>query len=205
MVRASARAGPHAAGRRRGGATSRLPFAGCRFNPNRGLEIEGRSATDSEGHVGGGLRDRRPGSSRSLRVHAGRRPRVHGRRRRRARRWWRSSTQAMARRFWPNRSPLGARLRQGDEPDGEWRTVVGVVADIRNDDADQPPIPYLYVPLAQRPLAHDDVDAAHRGRPARARRAAAPRAQRRSIPIRRSTTCARCRTWSTQISRARAC
>jgi putative ABC transport system permease protein len=30
--------------------------------------------------------------------------------------------------------------------------VVGVVADIRNDDADQPPIPYLYVPLAQRPL-----------------------------------------------------
>ncbi len=57
----------------------------------------------------------------------------------------------MARRFWPNRSPLGARLRQGNEPEGDWRTVVGVVADVRNDDADQPPIPYLYVPLAQRP------------------------------------------------------
>jgi len=57
----------------------------------------------------------------------------------------------MARRFWPDRSPLGARLRAGDEPAGQWRTVVGVVADIRNDDADQPPIPYLYLPLAQHP------------------------------------------------------
>jgi predicted lysophospholipase L1 biosynthesis ABC-type transport system permease subunit len=57
----------------------------------------------------------------------------------------------MAKRIWPDRSPLGARLRRGDEPAGHWRTVVGVVADIRNDDADQPPIPYLYVPLAQAP------------------------------------------------------
>jgi ABC-type antimicrobial peptide transport system permease subunit len=30
--------------------------------------------------------------------------------------------------------------------------VVGVVADIRNDDADQPALPYLYVPLAQEPI-----------------------------------------------------
>jgi predicted permease len=59
--------------------------------------------------------------------------------------------QAMARRFWPNRSPIGARLRQGGT-DSVWRTVVGVVADIRNDDADQPPLPYLYVPLAQEPI-----------------------------------------------------
>ena len=57
---------------------------------------------------------------------------------------------AMARRFWPGGSPLGARLREGNQRD--WRTVVGVVADIRNDDADQPPIPYLYIPLAQKPL-----------------------------------------------------
>ena len=59
--------------------------------------------------------------------------------------------QAMARRFWPNGSPIGARLRQGGTG-GEWRTVVGVVADIRNDDADQPALPYLYVPLAQEPV-----------------------------------------------------
>jgi predicted lysophospholipase L1 biosynthesis ABC-type transport system permease subunit len=57
--------------------------------------------------------------------------------------------ETMARRFWPARSPIGARLRRGDDPPGQWRTVVGVVGDIRNDDADQPPLPNLYLPLAQ--------------------------------------------------------
>lgn len=32
-----------------------------------------------------------------------------------------------------------------------WRTVVGVVGDVRNDDIDAPPLPMVYVPLAQRP------------------------------------------------------
>jgi putative ABC transport system permease protein len=59
--------------------------------------------------------------------------------------------QAMARRYWPNRSPLGARLRRGDEAAGQWRTVVGVVGNIRNDDADQAPPPYLYLSSAQAP------------------------------------------------------
>jgi len=59
--------------------------------------------------------------------------------------------QTMARRYWPNRSPLGARLRRGDEAAGQWRTVIGVVGDIRSDDADQAPPPYLYVPSAQQP------------------------------------------------------
>ena len=131
------------------GATSRLPFAGSRFNPNRGLEIEGRPATDSEGTWAVDYTTT-PGFFEVLRVSV-----VEGRAFRpadgAAAPLVAVVNQAMARRFWPNRSPLGARLRQGDEPDGAWRTVVGVVADIRNDDADQPPIPYLYVPLAQRP------------------------------------------------------
>jgi ABC-type antimicrobial peptide transport system permease subunit len=32
-----------------------------------------------------------------------------------------------------------------------WRTVVGVVDDVRNDDIDTPPPPSFYVPVAQRP------------------------------------------------------
>jgi hypothetical protein len=40
-------------------------------------------------------------------------------------------SETMARRYWPDRSPLGSRLRIGSEPDSEWRTVVGVVADVR--------------------------------------------------------------------------
>ena len=131
------------------GGTSRLPFAGGRWNANRGLEIEGQSATTSEGRWAVDYVIT-PGLFESLRV-----PLVDGR-------LFAPGdgaetqpvaivNQAMARRFWPNRSPIGARLRQGGTG-SVWRTVVGVVADIRNDDADQPPLPYLYVPLAQEPI-----------------------------------------------------
>jgi putative ABC transport system permease protein len=58
-----------------------------------------------------------------------------------------------ARRFWGDMSPLGARVRLGDEESVDaWRTVVGVVGDIRNDDIDQPAPPYVFVPAAQRPV-----------------------------------------------------
>jgi predicted permease len=132
------------------GATTRLPFAGSRWNPNRGLVIEGQAiAADDPGRWAVDYVIT-PGLLETLRV-----PVLVGR----------TFTDAdgasappvvlvsdaMARRFWGERSPLGARLRQGDEPDGVWRTVVGVVGDIRNDDADQPPAPYLYMPLAQQP------------------------------------------------------
>jgi putative ABC transport system permease protein len=58
----------------------------------------------------------------------------------------------MARRYWAGTSPLGARIRLGDEPSPDaWRTVVGVAGDIRNDDIDAPTLPQVFVPLAQRP------------------------------------------------------
>jgi putative ABC transport system permease protein len=131
-------------------AASRVPFAGSRFNPNRGLEIEGRAPAQSGEGTWAVDYTITPQFFETLRV-----PLVEGR-------TFNDGdgasaakvaivSAAMARRFWPNRSPVGARLRQGDEPEGEWCSVVGVVGDIRNDDADQPPIPYLYVPLAQRP------------------------------------------------------
>jgi putative ABC transport system permease protein len=132
------------------GATSRVPFAGSRFNPNRGLEIEGRSAAGSEEGIWAVDYIVTPQLLETFRLRL-----VEGR-------TFADSdgagaplvaivSETMARRFWPNRSPLGARLRQGDELPGQWRTIVGVVGDLRNDDADAPPIPYLYVPLAQRP------------------------------------------------------
>ena len=131
-------------------ATSRVPFAGSRFNPNRGLEIEGRTAAAADEGTWAVDYIVTPQLLETLRVRL-----VEGR-------TFNDGdgdgaplvaivSQAMAHRFWTSRSPLGARVRQGDEPAGQWRTVVGVVADIRNDDADAPPIPYLYVPLAQRP------------------------------------------------------
>jgi predicted permease len=132
------------------GVTTRLPFAGSRWNPNRGLVIEGQTAvTNDEGRWAIDY-SVSPGLLEALRVPL------------RAGRMFTTAdgagaplvalvSETMARRFWGDRSPLGARLRQGDEPDGTWRTVVGIVGDIRNDDADQPPAPYLYMPFAQQP------------------------------------------------------
>ncbi|HXO40764.1 MAG TPA: FtsX-like permease family protein, partial [Thermoanaerobaculia bacterium] len=53
-----------------------------------------------------------------------------------------------AQRVWPGREPLGRRVRLGD-PDGPWRTVVGVVGDVRHLGLDEPPAMQLYLPEAQ--------------------------------------------------------
>jgi predicted permease len=133
------------------GATSRLPFAGGRWNPNRGLEIEGqppdrpdddRFAVDYV--VTPGLLDAlripvKDGRAFTSADGAGAPPVV-------------IVSQTMSRQFWGKRSPLGSRLRHATDPPGQWRTVIGVVGDLRNDDADQPPLPYLYMPLAQQPM-----------------------------------------------------
>jgi predicted permease len=132
------------------GATSRLPFAGSRFNPNRGLQIEGQPMTDAASGrwavdyvvtpaLLDTLRVRRIDGRGFTDADGAGAPRVA------------IVNQTMARRFWPTGSPIGARIRQSDDPEGQWRTVIGIVDDIRNDDADSPPLPYLYVPLAQQP------------------------------------------------------
>jgi putative ABC transport system permease protein len=57
--------------------------------------------------------------------------------------------QTMARTFWPKESAIGHRVRI-EGPQGAWRTVVGVVADIKNAGLDRPTGTELYVPVAQR-------------------------------------------------------
>jgi putative ABC transport system permease protein len=53
-----------------------------------------------------------------------------------------------AQRVWPGCEPLGRRVRLGD-PEGPWRTVVGVVGDVRHLGLDEPPAMQLYLPEAQ--------------------------------------------------------
>jgi putative ABC transport system permease protein len=54
--------------------------------------------------------------------------------------------ETMARTFWPGASPLGRRIRQ---PGGEWMTVAGVVADVRNAGLDRPAGTEIFLPADQ--------------------------------------------------------
>jgi predicted permease len=53
-----------------------------------------------------------------------------------------------ARRYWPGEDAVGKRIRLGGEED--WRTVIGVVADIRHGGPMQAPRAEAYVPVLQR-------------------------------------------------------
>jgi putative ABC transport system permease protein len=67
--------------------------------------------------------------------------------------------ESMARRFWPNESPIGKRLRLGDAQ-GPEVTIVGVVADVRFRDLTTPLAtsePDVYFPIAQRPAGNLQV------------------------------------------------
>ena len=58
-------------------------------------------------------------------------------------------TEAMARRYWPGSDPIGHRVRfASGEP---WRTIVGVVGDIRQMTFDDGFRSTAYVPMAQTP------------------------------------------------------
>jgi predicted permease len=57
--------------------------------------------------------------------------------------------ETIARRFWQTpQNAIGKRLRVGIGDD-KWRTVVGVVRDIKYLTLNEPPTPYFYLPLAQ--------------------------------------------------------
>jgi predicted permease len=56
--------------------------------------------------------------------------------------------EVMARQFWPNENPVGKRLKFGDE---RWRTIVGVVGDVRHQSLAIAPAPEMYIPWGQVP------------------------------------------------------
>jgi predicted permease len=54
--------------------------------------------------------------------------------------------ESTARRYWPDRDPLGRRLRMGM---GAWMTIVGIVKDIKQDGLDVDGVPHIYVSIYQ--------------------------------------------------------
>ena len=134
------------------GAALRVPATGSRWNPNRSLVIDGRPALSGESRFAADLTVM-PGYLETLRLPL------------RAGRTFSAAdglearlvaviSDTTVRRYFDGNTQLalGRRIRLGDEPSAEsWRTIVGVVGDVRNDDIDSPPLPMVYVPLAQRP------------------------------------------------------
>lgn len=127
------------------GATSHLPFAGAKETFR--ILIEGRPRPEPSEIPTAEMRSVSPGyfATIGIGVRAGRTfvagddqegPLVA------------IVNEAMARAYWPDREPLGQRLSI-DGPEGPWRTVVGVVGDVRHFGLDREPPPELYVPYQQ--------------------------------------------------------
>ena len=66
-------------------------------------------------------------------------------------------SRAFAKRYWPNGSPLGKRLRPAIS--GPWLTIVGEVGDVHYDALDKPPSEAVYYPLA---MPDSDINGAPR-------------------------------------------
>jgi predicted permease len=61
-------------------------------------------------------------------------------------------SEAMARAYWDGRDPIGGRFIFGrPRPDQapQWITVVGVAKDIKHRSLNEPPLPYVFVPILQ--------------------------------------------------------
>jgi len=63
-------------------------------------------------------------------------------------------SETLARRWWPDGSAIGRRLRVGDGP---WVEIVGVVGDIERSVLDRSLVPTVYLPFAQSPEREMDI------------------------------------------------
>jgi predicted permease len=62
-------------------------------------------------------------------------------------------SEGLAKRLWPNEDPIGKRLAccEGAPDDPRWKTVVGVVGDVRSQGPTVDPAPEFYMPMEQMP------------------------------------------------------
>jgi putative ABC transport system permease protein len=129
-------------------ATSSLPLAGG--NLSYGFTLEG-SPAPADGLLMAGLRSVTPDYHRVMGIPL-----------RRGRLLLESDSagapgvvlisEAMARKFWPGQDSVGRRIRITRGKDPGWRTIVGVVGDVRHEALYTAPQPEMYVPYAQEPL-----------------------------------------------------
>jgi predicted permease len=61
--------------------------------------------------------------------------------------------ETLARDYWPGRDPLGSRIQfpsSGNTP-AKWVSIVGVIENVKNQTAELPTVPEVYVPYTQLP------------------------------------------------------
>jgi putative ABC transport system permease protein len=60
--------------------------------------------------------------------------------------------ETLASHIWPGQDPIGKHVKQGwPESPGDWREVVGVVADVRFEGVTEPATMQMYLPMEQDP------------------------------------------------------
>ena len=59
--------------------------------------------------------------------------------------------ETFARRYFPGEDAIGKRINLGDPKSDPWRTIIGIVKDVRHEGLDTDPYPQMYSPLAQFP------------------------------------------------------
>ena len=123
------------------GATHRLPLRG---NSGTSFEIEGRPVTDGQPRPRALYRVIAPEYFRAMGT-----PLLAGRTFTEEEAWRKPAAviinQTLARRYWPNESPLGKRLKNG-APNSDWVEIVGVVADTRENELTAEVREALYLP-----------------------------------------------------------
>ncbi len=94
-------------------------------------------------------------------------------------------TSSLARKYWPDEDPIGKQVRQGfpSQPYGPWRTIVGVVADIKQEGVDREMSPQIYMPIVQQPRTTTFAIARTRGPMASSTLEAAIHDLDRTIPV----------------------
>jgi putative ABC transport system permease protein len=74
--------------------------------------------------------------------------------------------ETMAKRNWPGENPLGRRMRLKWTDQEPWRTIVGVVADVKADGLNAAPLAESYVPFLQHPVPAMTLTIRYTGEPA---------------------------------------
>lgn len=59
--------------------------------------------------------------------------------------------ETLARKYFPGEDPIGKRINLGNPETSPWRTIIGVVRDIRQQALEEEPYPQMYAPYAQFP------------------------------------------------------